>query len=127
MDENYLKEKYDEIVEFSELGEFINYPVKNYSKGMQAKLGFSVATAIKPDILILDEVLGVGDIKFKKKSNAKIQSMMKEGVTVLLVSHSIGQIKKICDRCIWIENGKIVMEGEAKEVCDAYVKSSKKK
>ena len=127
MDENYLKEKYDEIVEFSELGEFINYPVKNYSKGMQAKLGFSVATAIKPDILILDEVLGVGDIKFKKKSNAKIQSMMKEGGTVLLVSHSIGQIKKICDRCIWIENGKIVMEGEAKEVCDAYVKSSKKK
>ena len=127
MDENYLKEKYDEIVEFSELGEFINYPVKNYSKGMQAKLGFSVATAIKPDILILDEVLGVGDIKFKKKSNAKIQSMMKEGVTVLLVSHSIGQINKICERCIWIENGKIVMEGEAKEVCDAYVKSSKKK
>lgn len=127
MDENYLKEKYDEIVEFSELGEFINYPVKNYSKGMQAKLGFSVATAIKPDILILDEVLGVGDIKFKKKSNAKIQSMMKEGVTVLLVSHSIGQIKKICDKCIWIENGKIVMEGEAKKVCDAYVKSSKKK
>ena len=127
MDENYLKEKYDEIVEFSELGEFINYPVKNYSKGMQAKLGFSVATAIKPDILILDEVLGVGDIKFKKKSNEKIQSMMKDGVTVLLVSHSIGQIKKICDRCIWIENGKIVMEGEAKKVCDAYVKSSKKK
>ena len=125
MDENYLKEKYDEIVEFSELGEFINYPVKNYSKGMQAKLGFSVATAIKPDILILDEVLGVGDIKFKKKSNEKIQSMMKEGVTVLLVSHSIGQIKKICDRCIWIENGKIVMEGEAKKVCDAYVKSRK--
>ena len=127
MDENYLKEKYDEIVEFSELGEFINYPVKNYSKGMQAKLGFSVATAIKPDILILDEVLGVGDIKFKKKSNKKIKSMMKDGVNVLLVSHSIGQIKKICDRCIWIENGKIIMEGEAKKVCNAYVKSSKKK
>ena len=94
---------------------------------MQAKLGFSVATAIKPDILILDEVLGVGDIKFKKKSNKKIKSMMKDGVTVLLVSHSIGQIKKICDRCIWIENGKIIMEGEAKKVCNAYVKSSKKK
>lgn len=127
MEENYLKEKYDEIVEFSELGEFINYPVKNYSKGMQSKLGFSVATAIKPDILILDEVLGVGDIKFKRKSSAKIKSLMKDGVTVLLVSHSIGQIKKICDRCIWIEDGKIVMEGEAKEVCEAYVKSSKKK
>jgi lipopolysaccharide transport system ATP-binding protein len=83
--EKFLRSKYDEIVEFSELGEHIDYPVKNYSKGMQAKLGFSVATAIKPDILILDEVLGVGDIKFKKKSNAKIQSMMKDGVTVLLV------------------------------------------
>lgn len=127
MDENYLKGKYDEIVEFSELGEFINYPIKNYSKGMKAKLGFSVATAIEPDILILDEVLGVGDIKFKRKSTKKIRSMMKEGVTVLVVSHSIGQIKKICDRCIWIENGKIVMEGEAKKVCEAYVKSSKKK
>lgn len=126
MDEEYLKSKYDEIVEFSELGEHINYPVKNYSKGMRAKLGFSVATAIKPDILILDEVLGVGDIKFKKKSTKKINEMMAEGVTVLLVSHSIGQIKKICDRCIWIENGKVVMEGEAKEVCNAYVDSTKK-
>ncbi len=126
MDEKYINEKYDEIVEFSELGEHINYPVKNYSKGMKAKLGFSIATAIKPDILILDEVLGVGDIKFKKKSTEKIHSLMKDGVTVLLVSHSIGQIKKICDRCIWIENGKIVMEGEAKKVCKAYVDSTKK-
>lgn len=127
MDEEYLDSKYDEIVEFSELGEFINYPVKNYSKGMKSKLGFSVATAINPDILIIDEILAVGDIKFKKKSSEKIQSMMKDGVTVLLVSHSILQIKKICDKCIWIENGKIVMEGETKKVCDAYVKSSKKK
>ena len=127
MDENYLNEKYDEIVEFSELGEFINYPVKNYSKGMQSKLGFSIATAIQPDILILDEVLGVGDIKFRRKSTQRIENMMKDGVTVLLVSHSLSQVEKICDRCIWIENGKIVMEGEAKKVCNAYVKSSKKK
>lgn len=126
MDEKYIDSKYDEIVEFSELGEHINYPVKNYSKGMRAKLGFSIATAIKPDILILDEVLGVGDIKFKKKSTKKINDMMADGVTVLLVSHSIGQIKKICDRCIWIENGKVVMEGEAKKVCKAYVDSTKK-
>lgn len=127
MDEKYLNKRYDDIVEFSELGEFINYPVKNYSKGMQAKLGFSIATAIKPEILIIDEVLGVGDIKFRRKCSKRIEEMMQEGVTVLLVSHSIGQIKKICDRCIWIENGKIVMEGETNKVCNAYVKNSKKK
>ncbi|WP_407414698.1 ABC transporter ATP-binding protein [Methanobrevibacter sp.] len=126
IDEKYIKEKYDEIVEFSELGEFINYPIKNYSKGMRAKLGFSVATLIKPDILIIDEILSVGDVKFRKKSSEKIDSMMEDGVTVLLVSHSTKQIKRICDRCIWIENGRIAMEGDTKEVCDAYIKSSKK-
>ncbi len=126
MDENFIKEKYDEIVEFSELGEHINYPVKNYSKGMRAKLGFSIATLINPEILIIDEILAVGDIKFRKKSSEKIRSMMKEGVTVLLVSHSISQIKNICDRCIWLEDGKVYMEGESKKVCDAYVERSKK-
>lgn len=126
MDEDFIKEKYDEIVEFSELGEHINYPVKNYSKGMRAKLGFSIATLVNPEILIIDEILSVGDIKFRKKSSEKINSMMKEGVTVLLVSHSINQIRKICDRCIWIENGKVHMEGETKKVCDAYIKSAKK-
>ena len=124
MEEDFIKEKYDEIVEFSELGEYINYPVKNYSSGMRAKLGFSVATLVNPDILIIDEILSVGDIKFRKKSSAKIRSMMSEGVTVLLVSHSIGQIRDICDKCIWIENGHLVMEGEVNEVCDAYVKSA---
>lgn len=126
MDEDFIKEKYDEIVEFSELGEHINYPVKNYSKGMKAKLGFSIATLINPEILIIDEILAVGDIKFRKKSSEKLKSMMKDGVTVLLVSHSIGQIRKICDRCIWIENGRVYMEGEAKKVCNEYVKSAKK-
>ena len=127
MDEEFIKEKYDEIVEFSELGEHINYPVKNYSKGMRAKLGFSIATLINPEILIIDEILAVGDIKFRKKSSEKIRSMMKEGVTVLLVSHSINQIKNICDRCIWLEDGKVYMEGETKKVCDAYIKRSKRK
>lgn len=126
LDENFLKEKYDEIVEFSELGEFINYPIKNYSSGMRSKLGFSIATLINPDILIIDEILSVGDIKFKKKSADKINSMMEEGVTVLLVSHSINQIRKICDKCIWLENGKIKMEGDAEEVCDAYLKGAKR-
>ena len=121
MEKEFLDEKYDEIVEFSELGEYINYPVKNYSSGMRAKLGFSIATLIEPDILIVDEILSVGDIKFRKKSSKKINELMAEGVTVLLVSHSINQVRKICDKCIWIDNGKIVMEGEVNEVCDAYV------
>ena len=126
LDEKFLKEKYDEIVEFSELGEFINYPIKNYSSGMRTKLGFSIATLINPDILIVDEILSVGDIKFRKKSADKINSMMEEGVTVLLVSHSIQQIRKICDTCIWLENGRIKMQGDADEVCDAYVKGAEK-
>ncbi|WP_458403974.1 ATP-binding cassette domain-containing protein [Methanobrevibacter sp.] len=125
IDEKIINEKYDEIVEFSELGEFINYPIKNYSSGMRAKLGFSIATQINPDILIIDEILSVGDIKFKRKSAEKINSMMKEGVTVLLVSHSIRQIQKICDTCIWLEDGKIKMEGDSKEVCEAYIKGAR--
>jgi lipopolysaccharide transport system ATP-binding protein len=124
MDKDFLDEKFDEIVEFSELGEYINYPVKNYSSGMRAKLGFSIATLIEPDILIVDEILSVGDIKFRRKSSEKINELMSEGVTVLLVSHSISQMRKICDRCIWLDNGKIVMEGEANEVCDAYIESA---
>ena len=91
---------------------------------MRAKLGFSIATLVEPDILIVDEILSVGDIKFRKKSSEKIQSMMHDGVTVLLVSHSIEQIRNICDRCIWLEDGKIVMEGESGEVCKAYVESA---
>ena len=125
MTEDYIDEHFDEIVEFSELGEFINYPVKNYSSGMKSKLGFSIATLIKPDILIIDEILSVGDIKFKKKSSKKIKSMMEEGVTVLLVSHSLKQVKEICDRCIWIENGKLLMEGETEKVVKAYKKHAK--
>ena len=123
MDEEFIEKKYDEIVEFSELGDFINFPVKNYSSGMRAKLGFSIATMINPDILIIDEILSVGDIKFKKKSSQKIKSLMSEGVTVLLVSHGINQIRDICNRCIWIENGHLIMDGEAEAVCDAYEES----
>lgn len=125
MREDFINEKFDEIVEYSELGEFIKYPVKNYSSGMRSKLGFSIATLVNPDILIVDEILSVGDIKFRKKSAEKIQSLMEEGVTVLLVTHSINQVKKICDRCIWLENGKIIMEGPATDVCREYEKSAK--
>ena len=124
MEKDYLDAKYDEIVEYSELGDYINFPVKNYSKGMKAKLGFSIATLIDPDILIIDEILSVGDIKFREKSGEKINEMMAEGVTVLLVSHSLNQVRRICDRCIWIDNGKLIMEGEVNEVCDAYVEDA---
>lgn len=124
MDKKYLDSKIDEIIEYSELGEYIDVPIKNYSKGMKAKLGFSIATLIKPDILIIDEILSVGDIKFRKKSGKKINEMMAEGVTVILVSHSIRQVKRICDRCIWIDDGKLVMEGPAEEVCNAYIEDA---
>lgn len=125
MNKKFLEEKYNEIVEFSELGDFINYPVKNYSSGMRAKLGFSIATTVKPDILIVDEILSVGDIKFRKKSSERINELMDEGVTVLLVSHSINQMRTICDRCVWIDNGKVVMDGPSDEVCDAYIEQAK--
>ena len=123
-DEQFLKEKYDEIVEYSTLGDFINLPVKNYSAGMKSKLGFSIATLVNPDILILDEVLGVGDIKFRRKSRKKIMELMESGTTVLLVSHSIAAIRDICDTAIWIDKGKLRDYGEVNEICDKYVKDA---
>ena len=125
-DEQFLRSKYDEILEFSELGEFINLPVKNYSSGMLSKLGFSIATIVDPDILILDEVLGVGDINFRKKSKEKLQSLMVSNTTVLLVSHSIKEIRNICDKAIWIEKGRVVDIGEVNDICDKYEEAAKK-
>ena len=123
--EKFLKEKYDEILEFSELGEFINLPVKNYSSGMLSKLGFSIATIVEPDILILDEVLGVGDITFKKKSKEKLKSLMASNTTVLLVSHSINEIRSICDKAIWIEKGRVKAVGEVNNICNQYEEEAK--
>ena len=119
-----MKDKYDEIVEFSELGESINYPVKNYSSGMRAKLGFSIATLVEPDILIIDEILSVGDIKFQKKSSEKLKSLINSGITVLLVSHSVSQIREICNKAIWLDEGEIKMMGKVNEVCDAYIEAA---
>ena len=121
---NLIRYVYDEILEFSELGESINYPVKNYSSGMSTKLGFSIATLVNPDILILDEILSVGDIKFQKKSADKLRSLIDSGITVLLVSHSVSQIRDICNKAIWLDEGKIKMMGEVNVVCDAYIKSA---
>jgi homopolymeric O-antigen transport system ATP-binding protein len=125
LSKEFLEEKYEEIVEFSEIRKFINVPLKNYSSGMKARLGFSIATVIKPEILVLDEVLSVGDAKFRKKSEKKIISLFKEGVTVLFVSHSIIQVKRLCNKAIWLEKGEVVMMGDAKEVCEAYEKTCK--
>ncbi len=122
----YLQSKYDEIVEFSELKEFINFPVKNYSSGMMAKLGFSVATIVEPDILIIDEVLGVGDVNFRKKSKDKIRSLMDSGTTVILVSHSIPEIRQLCDKAIWIDKGQVREIGEVNDVCNHYLKDAEK-
>ena len=124
-DEKFLRSKYDEILEFSELGEFINLPVKNYSSGMLSKLGFSIATIVEPDILILDEVLGVGDITVKKKSKEKLRSLMESHTTVLLVSHSINEIRSICDKAIWIEKGSVRAVGEVNSICDQYEEEAK--
>lgn len=119
---DFLKEKYDEIVEFSGLGEFIDVPIKNYSSGMRARLGFSIATIVDPEILILDEVLSVGDRKFKKKSLNKIKSMMKSNVTVLFVSHNTDQIREICNKAILLEHGRLIAKGDVNDVCDYYEK-----
>lgn len=116
----FLKEKYDEIVEFSELGKFIDVPVKNYSSGMRSRLGFAIATVVEPDVLILDEVLSVGDAKFKKKCEKRIQSMFDKGVTVLFVSHSLPQVKRICNKAIILEHGKIIAEGDIDKVAKVY-------
>ena len=124
--EDFLKEKYDEILEFSELGEAIDYHVKTYSSGMRAKLGFSIATMVEPDILILDEILSVGDIRFRRKSADKIRSLINSGITVLLVSHSVAQIRDLCNKAIWIDEGKLKMYGEVNKVCDAYVLAAAK-
>lgn len=122
----YLDGKIDEIIEFSELGHFINVPVKNYSSGMRARLGFSIATAVDPDILILDEVLSVGDAKFRKKSLAKIQSMFDKGVTVLFVSHNIAQVKAICNKAVLLEHGKVIAIGDVEDVALIYEEKTTK-
>ncbi len=116
----FIDEKYNEIVEFSELKDFINAPLKSYSSGMKSRLGFAIATAVKPDVLILDEVLSVGDAAFKEKSEQRILDMMEDGVTVLYVSHSTDRIRKLCNKAIILTKGQVVASGEVNEICDMY-------
>ena len=118
--EDFLLEKYNEIVDFSELGDFIETPIRNYSSGMLARLAFSIATVVKPEVLIVDEILSVGDAAFQEKSRKRMMELMGGGTTVLFVSHDIGQIREMCRRVVWLEQGKMRMSGEASEVCDVY-------
>lgn len=118
--EKYLKEKYEQIVEFSELGKFIDVPIRNYSSGMLMRLAFSIATVVQPEILIVDEILAVGDAAFQEKSKARMLELMSGGTTVLFVSHSLEQIREMCDRVIWLEHGQIKAIGATKKICDAY-------
>ena len=124
--EKFMKEHFDEIVDFAELHQFLDSPIKNYSSGMRARLGFSVATMVKPDILIVDEILAVGDYKFRKKCENRMTEMLSGGTTLLYVSHSIDEVKRLCDHALWIDKGEAKMIGEAKTVCDAYMAEMKK-
>lgn len=116
----YIDEKFEEIIDFAELNDFLNVPIKNFSSGMVARLGFSIATTVNPDILIVDEILSVGDYKFQAKCEERIAKMMSGGTTVIIVSHSMEQIKKLCDHVLWLEKGKVIMSGETEEVCEEY-------
>lgn len=118
----FLDQKFDEIVEFSELKDFLDAPVRNFSSGMVAKLAFSIATIVNPEILIVDEILSVGDIKFQEKSKGKMMEMIKGGTTVLYVSHDLESIMNLCNKVVWLEHGKIIAFGETEKICSEYYK-----
>ena len=116
----FLEQKFADIVAFSELEEFIERPVRTFSSGMMMRLAFSIATLVEPEVLIVDEILSVGDGHFQKKSEARMRELMSGGTTVLMVSHAIKQIRDMCNRVIWLDHGKVIMDGETQKVCDAY-------
>ncbi len=115
-----MTQYYEDIVSFSELSNFMDTPVKNYSSGMMSRLAFAIATIGTPDILIIDEVLSVGDFRFQEKCEVRIQNMIDKGTTILFVSHSIAQVKKICNKVVWLENGCVKKYGKAATICDEY-------
>ena len=120
---NFLESKFDEIIDFAELKDFVDVPVKNFSSGMYARLGFAIATMVKPEILIVDEVLSVGDFRFQEKCEKRIQTMIRDGVTIILVSHDINLIRRLCNKAIWLEHGRIKKAENAKLICDVYKQS----
>lgn len=124
--EKFMKEHFDEIVEFAEIGQFLDSPLKNFSSGMKARLGFSIATMVKPDILIVDEILSVGDYKFKQKCMKRMEQLLSGGTTLLYVSHNIEEVKRLCDHAVWLDKGVAKMQGTAGDVCAEYMKEMKK-
>lgn len=123
----YLESKYDEIVDFAEIHDFIDMPIRNYSSGMMARLAFSIASVVQPEILIVDEILSVGDAYFREKSYRRMQELMTGGATVLFVSHDLDKIAQMCDEVVWLEKGKVVKTGPAKEVCAEYETQQKER
>lgn len=119
--EKFMRDHFEEIVDFAEIRDFLDSPLKNYSSGMKARLGFSIATMVKPDILIVDEILSVGDYKFRQKCEKRMKELLDGGTTLLFVSHSIEEVKRLCDHALWIDKGVARMQGEAVAVCDAYM------
>ena len=124
--EKFMQEHFGEIVEFAELHEFLDSPIKNYSSGMKARLGFSVATMVRPEILIIDEILAVGDYKFRRKCEQRMNEMLSGGTTLLYVSHNIDEVRRLCDHAIWLDKGVPRMQGDVNTVCDAYMEAMKK-
>ena len=119
----YMKDHFEEIVEFAELQDFLDMPIKNYSSGMAARLGFSIATVVRPDILIVDEVLSVGDYAFQQKCEKRMKGMLEGGTTLLFVSHSIDSVRSLCDHALWLDKGNVKLKGEVEKVCDAYMQA----
>lgn len=119
----FLAKRFDEIVAFAELSNFIDVPLKNFSSGMVARLAFSIATMVNPEVLLVDEILSMGDLRFMEKSEARMRSMMEGGATVVFVSHDIAKVKDICDNVLWLERGRPRMVGGAEEVCQSYMEA----
>lgn len=124
--EQFMKDHFDEIVDFAEIHDFLDSPLKNYSSGMKARLGFSIATMVRPEILIVDEILAVGDYKFQQKCKQRMSEMLAGGTTLLFVSHNIEEVRHLCDHALWIDKGVCRMQGEVNAVCDAYMAEMRK-
>lgn len=122
----FMDEHFEQIVSFSELNDFLDTPIKNFSSGMSARLGFSIATVVKPDILIVDEVLAVGDVTFQQKCKARMTELLSGGTTLLFVSHSINQVKELCQYAVWIEKGRIKSQGTSKDIAEQYIRTNTK-
>ena len=118
----FMDDHFQDIVDFSELHDFLDVPLKNYSSGMVARIAFAIATVVDPDILIADEVLAVGDYAFQEKCEKRMEQLLASGTTVIFVSHSTEQVKRLCNKATWLEHGKIIMTGDAQTVCDEYMK-----